>query len=202
MDHNSAVHSQAVERYLLGEMSADERNQFEQHYFECAECARGVMDGNSLAAGLKESFATRLVPRRNPWLWWSPAFAAAALALVVIYQNALTIPKLRASIEPQPLSTTVLRVVRSAAPQVTLAPGQRVFNLVIDVNTPGLSSSLDCEILGPAGARIWRLSAPLTDGSVSLLLPASLFPDGDYILVLQPGNERHPFHVARQQARP
>ena len=39
MDHREAIESQAVERYLLKEFSASERDEFEEHYFGCGECA-------------------------------------------------------------------------------------------------------------------------------------------------------------------
>jgi hypothetical protein len=42
MTHEDAVASQAVERYLLGELTADERDQFEAHVFDCVECAEDL----------------------------------------------------------------------------------------------------------------------------------------------------------------
>ncbi len=34
-----------AERYLLGELSAEEREKFEEHYFSCQQCADSVMAG-------------------------------------------------------------------------------------------------------------------------------------------------------------
>ena len=42
MDHTDATLSGAAERYILGEMAADERERYEAHFFECAECADEV----------------------------------------------------------------------------------------------------------------------------------------------------------------
>ena len=42
MTHQRAVESMASERYLLGEMSDEERDLFEEHYFECSECAEDI----------------------------------------------------------------------------------------------------------------------------------------------------------------
>ncbi len=42
MDHNEAIQLQAAEKYVLGEFPPSLRDQFEEHYFECQECALDV----------------------------------------------------------------------------------------------------------------------------------------------------------------
>ncbi len=42
MEHAEAVSSAATERYVLGELSAEQCEAFEAHFFECAECASDV----------------------------------------------------------------------------------------------------------------------------------------------------------------
>ena len=44
MNHAEAVETQVVERYLLGELNDSETEEFEQHYFACADCAAEVLD--------------------------------------------------------------------------------------------------------------------------------------------------------------
>ena len=39
MNHSEAVEMMATERYLLGELSPELREAFEEHYFDCQECA-------------------------------------------------------------------------------------------------------------------------------------------------------------------
>src|SRR5580692_8960015 len=39
MDHNEAVRQNATERYLLQELDPGLRDQFEEHLFECQDCA-------------------------------------------------------------------------------------------------------------------------------------------------------------------
>jgi hypothetical protein len=39
MDHDEAVRTLATEKYLLGEMYPELREQFELHLFDCEQCA-------------------------------------------------------------------------------------------------------------------------------------------------------------------
>ena len=41
-DHAFPDGERAAERYLLGEMSETEREQYEEHFFNCADCAADV----------------------------------------------------------------------------------------------------------------------------------------------------------------
>ena len=42
MDHNEALRQQAAEKYVLGELPPTLRDEYEEHYFECEECAEDV----------------------------------------------------------------------------------------------------------------------------------------------------------------
>ena len=53
MEHNQAVADMAAEKYLLGELGNAEREQFEEHYFSCPDCAQDVRDLASLAEGAR-----------------------------------------------------------------------------------------------------------------------------------------------------
>jgi hypothetical protein len=43
MDHKAAVSENRLERYLLRELSAEERDAFEEHYFSCPVCAQELV---------------------------------------------------------------------------------------------------------------------------------------------------------------
>jgi hypothetical protein len=53
MDHLQAMNNFAPERYILGEMTEDERLAFEDHYFSCAECADDVRAGGLMRDGAR-----------------------------------------------------------------------------------------------------------------------------------------------------
>ena len=52
MDHNEAVQQMATEKYLLGELPPELREAFEEHFFDCPECA---MDLRTAAAFVEEA---------------------------------------------------------------------------------------------------------------------------------------------------
>jgi hypothetical protein len=113
MDHNRATETQAVERYLLGEMPPEERDDFEGHYFACAECAKDVRAAARFRANAREvlrdpeQLAAPEKESHNPW-WRLPTLVplAAAIALigVVAYQNTVVIPALRSPQFPSTLT--------------------------------------------------------------------------------------------------
>jgi hypothetical protein len=90
MRHEDAIENHAVERYLLREMTEDEQGIFEEHFFDCLDCAADVTDGTRMMMAGKAVVAEErrtstvvrmLTPRPLRWL---PAAAAAALAFTLL----------------------------------------------------------------------------------------------------------------------
>src|SRR5277367_5037560 len=109
VDHREAIESQAVERYLLKEFSASERDEFEEHYFGCGECASDLrstsafleLAGRVIVSGRTRERKPKILPFLNRWQPLGYAIAASiACVSVVLYQNILVIPKLRSSASP------------------------------------------------------------------------------------------------------
>ena len=135
MDHNQAIKLDAVERYLLEEMTPQERDDFEEHYFDCHDCATELrataafMDaaGQELKAnpvpqpkkatngGNGKSFFASLWPTM---LVWS---ALAASLLVIVYQNAVVFPRFQTQIAElrAPEVLPVVSLVRLVRPGLT-----------------------------------------------------------------------------------
>lgn len=84
MDHSEAQQSHAAERYILNEMTAGERDGFEEHFFDCRLCAKDVTDGAKLvAAGRRVALSSQpVVPISRRWTAWLPAAAAAVLVII------------------------------------------------------------------------------------------------------------------------
>src|SRR5262252_1653635 len=109
MDHGEAMRLGAAEKYVLGELAGDVRDAYEEHYFECAECARDVKAAAMLFEGVRQIAGDQTTPSFEPesvrqgWFdrtfsWLRPALATAALAVLlaaIAYQNLVTIPALK-----------------------------------------------------------------------------------------------------------
>jgi len=113
MEHAEAIRLQAALKYVLGELPEPLREEYEEHYFDCAACAIDVKAAATFMDGAretlrrldhKESPVRIVVPPRPAWFaWLRPAFALpafAALLLMIGYQNFVTIPRLRESTPP------------------------------------------------------------------------------------------------------
>ena len=77
MDHTAVVRQKMTERYLLDELDSEVRDEFEEHYFDCPECAQDIRAGAQFVAHSKivlaensEPVSARIAP--------SPKSAAAA----------------------------------------------------------------------------------------------------------------------------
>ena len=55
MDHLTAVRIGAAELYAMGELDALRREEFEEHYFDCRECAAEVKLEQAFAANMRSA---------------------------------------------------------------------------------------------------------------------------------------------------
>ena len=108
MDHDYAVKSEACEKYLLGELSPELRDAYEDHYFSCAECAVQLRSAVETFGASRQIFAEQravaepaAAPLPAGWFdWLRPLLrrsSARCFAVVVGYQNSVTIPLLKQS---------------------------------------------------------------------------------------------------------
>jgi hypothetical protein len=142
MDHELVVREKMTERYLLDELGSSERDQFEEHFFDCPDCALDVRAGAELIAHSKAILAvspeedfTRVVPPRpspaRDWFGWlRPAFAVpvmAALLVVVGYQNLVVYPQLQSELHrPQvlPWASVDVGAWGGSGPTILVAQGK------------------------------------------------------------------------------
>ena len=105
MDHNLAAETQAVERYLLGEMPPIERDDFEEHYFGCTVCSGEMRTAsrfrNAARQVLREPERFESSGTKSLGAWWQmPAFLPMAagillVSVVAVYQAGFEIPSLK-----------------------------------------------------------------------------------------------------------
>jgi Putative zinc-finger len=206
MDHSESIRLMAAEKYLLGELTPESREQFEEHFFDCQECALDVRAGAALVEHskvvLSESPAVSpvrvpaAVPARAGWFaWLRPAVVVpvlAALLVVVGYQNLVTYPKLKgeasAFSRPQILASASLinANTRGAGRTVVSVRQDEPFLLFVDIPADPRFSSYVAELDGPAGNSEWSLAIPAetTKDTVPIRVPASHRGAGMYTLVV------------------
>src|SRR5882762_3722387 len=212
MDHQEALRRGAVEKYLLHEMPDPERDEFEAHFFDCQECAADLrataafLDGvkATLLDGAKQellrSRAIRTAPKLLQKSWfeflWRPAFAAPALALsllVIVYQNAVVLPRFAGETaqlrNPEILTSLSLIGGNSRGgdvPSAAIAQGEPLL-ISVDIPTAERFSTYACVLIAPSGAVVWRLPVSPTQAkdTVAIHVPAGVLGPGDYRLQVQ-----------------
>jgi hypothetical protein len=212
MDHREAVRTEAVERYLLGQLSGPECEEFEIHFFDCTECARELKDGASFVdnarAVFKEDNARRTVsraqPAARPSLWeliagrpWGLAPAMATLALLVVaggagYQSLVVIPGLRGELRsarsPQAVASYVLPPVSRGAAQTLEIPGTALFyTIYMDPAWDGAFAAYVCSVQDETGTERFsvRLAAPPPGKPIQILMARQTVPSGRYTVVIR-----------------
>ncbi|MFY9977836.1 MAG: zf-HC2 domain-containing protein [Candidatus Sulfotelmatobacter sp.] len=204
MDHDRVVRQQMTEKYLLGELDADVRLEFEEHFFDCPDCALDIRAGALFVEQSKLVLAEKSVavlpglpaaapvPARVGWLaWLRPAFAAPVLALllaVVGYQNLITYPHLRQALHrPQVLPFAVVNVGTWGSGEQTISTrfGEG-FLLFVRIPPNGYSSHT-AEFYNPAGKLEWSLAIPAVPGQDQwpVQVPGANRESGTYILVVR-----------------
>lgn len=188
---------QAAEKYLLGEFSAAQQDEFAEHFFDCEECARDVRLTSLFMETSKRVMAQDLAhPRqaavkRSPNRWqpaWYAVAASIALFAVILYQNVITIPKLRSFAAPQALEYFSIAGLGSrGAEQAVISPShQRPFILLVDIPPHENIDQYRCEILDTTGKTLLAIdvSEDLAKKTVPLLVPGSRLPHGSYTFTI------------------
>jgi hypothetical protein len=214
MQHTQADQNLAVERYLLGEMTASEVEEFEEHFFLCPECAEAVKTGATFVDNARAVFkepspqaakeATRRTMKVKPASWWktfwapsfAPALAAVLLLCVAGYQHLVVIRGLRAQLAevtaPQPLASFALHAVSRGSQQAIAVPSDVHFiDLYFDVVAES-ASGYSCAVLDGSGSikSTEHLPPPQSGAGATLhlLIGRSRLSAGDYTLVVSAGS--------------
>lgn len=205
MDHDMVVRQKITERYLLNELDSNSRDEFEQHFFDCQDCARDVHSGalfieqsRVLLAEHSEPADARL-PLRVPahakpgWrLWFRPAIVAPVMAIllaVVAYQNLVTLPQTRLALRsPQVLPWAVVNVgtYGSEGPVVKANAGEG-FLLFVRIPPEGIYLRYTAELYNPAGKSEWSVTIPAssTQDQWPVQVPAADREPGSYSLAVR-----------------
>ena len=179
MDHEMVVREKMTEKYLLEELDPELQSEFEEHFFDCPECALDVRAGSDFVAHSKivlaenpKMVSSRAItaPAHRGWFnWFRPAFAVPVLALLLVvigYQNLFTYPELRSALtRPQVLPWASVNVGTwgSNGPTLTVAPKQG-FLLFIRIPPDGTYARYTADLYNSAGKLEWSLTIPANPG--------------------------------------
>jgi hypothetical protein len=184
MDHKLAETRQSVEKYTLNELSPDERDQFEEHMFDCPICSDLVRQNFTVVENLKQVLLESPIAQRASWRDWLrvpslvPTFAALALACVVGYQNAGT-----EMTQVLPQIAALKATSRGAVPVVPVNSKSRFF--VLPVNAGQLPAGpFQCE-LDNAGAQAASGEKLADVALVQIQFPTRSLTAGRHTLVLR-----------------
>ena len=209
MEHQEAKAMHAAEKYVLGEMTGELRDEFEEHYFTCTECALDVEAAAAFISASKEVFASepvaapaaRQVPvdagrkRTGTWRGWLKPLIAipvvAALVAMTVYEG----HKLRSRV-PDPVATSSQDLVASA--DFGLRGGDRVesertlvrvhqgetIGLHFDFTPSRTSNAYLGEVQDDAGRPLLQFSIPAEriNKEVKFVVPPGRLGAGTYVL--------------------
>lgn len=205
MDHPEALRLQAAEKYILGELPADLREQFEEHYFDCPECASGLRALGTFVTASRLAFkgeetSPPILPvssetQRSGWFnWLRPVIAVPAigiLAAIVIFQNTVTIPSARKRAETE----SVARVYESSyrlggatrggtGSRVTLRSGES-FALDFDFTPNSSFPSYKGTLFDASGSAVlaFDLKGEAANKEQHLVIPGGVVRPGSYEIV-------------------
>ncbi len=220
MDHQEAAQLMAVEKYVLNELPPQLRDDFEEHYFDCQECAKDLrattafLDAAKIelkAASVSRRSSAVAAKRRVSWLW-RPVLVIPALAaslLVIAYQNIVVYPRLTGQIAqlstPEILPSLSLVGGNSRGgqiPSITVRSAQP-FLVFMDIPAQERFSSYTCTMYPPSGRPTWhvQVSAQQAKDTVSLRIPAIHRMNGTYSMLVQgnldPSHPGAPVDLAR-----
>jgi hypothetical protein len=210
MTHEDALQEMAVERYLLGELSGASLESFEEHLFECSECAADVKAGMTFidAARVELRTPARIIKpqleRSSKWTSWfaSPWVLGPALGaglLILGFQTFVVQPRLKDEVAraqaPAVLNPLVLANAGARGDSVPeiLAPEHGSFVISVDVPTTGGFSSYRGSLLAPDGSVLWQtmISPEQARDALLIRMPTDATKEGLNTFLIQglPVNE-------------
>ncbi len=193
MSHEQAVRSQAVERYELGELTPEEREAFEGHYFDCSACFEQVKLGAQFLHHAREVLdpepekgwlARVLGDLRRP----APAFATAMLVGAIginVYQQ-IQIAEARSPRVEAHYVLAPARGSRSAAKVMKVARDSRL-SLGLEFTPDARYTSYRAQIVSESKSLVLEFAVPpqVPDSSLAIAFPADKLEAGKYSVIIK-----------------
>jgi len=177
-------------------MDREERDRFEEHYFDCVVCAGDVRVISAFVANARNIFrkdamvARQTVePKRRSWfVMWRPSLAFAAVAfcalVLVAYQSLIVMPQLRS---PRAIEAAVLKGESRGEATVVSVSGDQPLLLTMDVNGASPGGKCIIEITRGTQAKVLTFEAetPRPGEPLDIYLPPGELQPGTYVLTVR-----------------
>jgi len=197
------VRQKMTEKYLLAELDPETRHEFEEHFFDCCECALDIRAGalfveqSKLVLAEKSESVSAIspvtvpVPAKPGWFaWLRPALVIPVMALLLVvvgYQNLVTYPHLQqASNSPRVLPFASVNVgTWGSGGQILSTRPEQGFLLFVRIPPDGYARHT-ADLYNPAGKLEWSLTIPASPGQDEwpVQVPGANREAGTYSLVV------------------
>jgi hypothetical protein len=217
MDHLDADKTKAVERYVLGDLSVSEVEEFERHFFDCPQCSEELRTLTLFQANAQAVFGEQdlaPIPARvhapesaagwwrgfSPLFWngqwWKSGAMALAALIIGVFAGYMTFGMHEAG---QVGSFPLYAQARGEETVVSPAAASKFYTLYFDKTWEGDYSSYRAVLRDSSGAE--KFTAPITPGApgevMVMLVPTHQIPAGKYVLVMTGANAGKETELAR-----
>jgi hypothetical protein len=201
MDHEEAIKNFTAERYLLGELTEDDRDAYEDHLFSCPVCFEQVKAGTEFVSQLrhisKEEVGTITHPGfigtlmsglRQPVSMVAFTLLFCAIGLNV-YQNRLISGFRHVQVAPTAFLSDGAKA--EGIKQVTVPRNTRFFNLNFQLLQKGSYTRYEGQLLTESGKLKYSFPVSLEQASetINLLLDSQVMDEGTHQIVIQGVNK-------------
>ncbi len=219
VEHDEAIATVAAERYLLGELSSTEREDFEEHYFSCPICAEGIRDLARLTGGVRAGLGARedaaekgrtkqrtFAPLDAVRLWLARPLAgwAAACGMLLVATGAgVQTIAMRRQLQPAAVQAFVLYPETRGEAAVVTADRTAQFAL-LEFDVPGADGMLDWKLTRTdtdKAVNRGSVAAPPHGASLKLVIPGSSLTPAEYRLDIARASVARPAWSFRFQVR-
>ncbi len=210
MDHLDAGQMKAVERYMLGDLSVSEVEEFERHFFDCPQCseelrALTIFQENARAVFAEQDLASipaSVIVPKSAASWWrgfSPLSFSTALAalLIGIFAGHLAFqPRENVqAVSAYPLYAQA----RGEETVVSPADGSKFYTLYLDRTWDGDYAQYRAVLRDASGAE--KFTVPVKPGAageaIHVLVPTHKLDARKYVLVMLGGAPDKETELAR-----
>jgi Putative zinc-finger len=193
MEHEEAMNNLVAERYLLGELTENDRDAYEEHLFSCPVCFEQIKAGTEFVGHLRVMGAEKPVVQPAPARPWFFAvlrqpIAAMAFALLAIVST-VSIHQYRVinGLKQAQIMPSFFVSDGAKGPATTFAvPAHSWFGLKFALLEPGDFKAYEAQLANESGniGQVFKFSAEQTSEPIEILLNSGNLASRTYSVVV------------------